>query len=238
MTKIRKKLTYWINIHLSLAGRITIANSVLLSTLWFFICIWGGSLHAIRKIRAMIRDFLWSGTTNRSRARISWTDCCASRLVGGLNLVDPEEALHALAVKWILKAMLPGGSNLQFLLRYRFLQIRPQACGGWPEMAQWTFLRKFKAARGFRAWDRILRAWRLLVKHISATPPRNRDEILTSPIWWIVHFLGGPHGFSLARAAQLMAKGMWQFQHIYMERVAGHVPQLGSGARKIRLIAL
>jgi hypothetical protein len=37
--KITKKLKYWINIHLSLAGRAIIVNTVLLSTLWFFISI-------------------------------------------------------------------------------------------------------------------------------------------------------------------------------------------------------
>lgn len=135
MTKIKKKLNYWTSIHLFLAGRRTIANSVLLSSLWFFICIWGGSLQVIRQICGMILDFLWSGTSNRSRARVSWTDCCAPRLVGGLNLVDSEEALHALAMKWILKAMLSGVSNLQLLLCFRLLQMRPQAHGRWPAMA-------------------------------------------------------------------------------------------------------
>jgi len=127
--KVKKKLAYWTSIHLSLAGHAIIVNSILLSTLWYFIAIWGGSLAIIRKLRASMRDFLWSGTTHRSQARVSWTDCCASKQIGGLDLVDPEEALHALMAKWILKAMLPGSSNLHLLLRYRLFQIRPQSQG-------------------------------------------------------------------------------------------------------------
>jgi hypothetical protein len=50
-TKIRKNLTYWTTVHLSLARRVVIVvNMVLFSSLWFFITIWVGSLNIIRKI--------------------------------------------------------------------------------------------------------------------------------------------------------------------------------------------
>ena len=39
--KISKKLKYWSSMKLSLAGRVIICNHVLLSTLWFFITMWG-----------------------------------------------------------------------------------------------------------------------------------------------------------------------------------------------------
>jgi hypothetical protein len=41
-----------------------------------------------------------------------WHDVCAPKLVGGLNLIDAEEALHALLTKWIIKALALGESNL------------------------------------------------------------------------------------------------------------------------------
>lgn len=40
--KVPKKLTYWTFVQLSLADGAVIVNFVLLSTLWFFIVIWGG----------------------------------------------------------------------------------------------------------------------------------------------------------------------------------------------------
>ena len=41
--KISRKLDYWSIMKLSLAGRAVICNQILLSTLWFFITVWGGS---------------------------------------------------------------------------------------------------------------------------------------------------------------------------------------------------
>ena len=52
--KIAKKFVYWRSMKLSLAGRIVICNQVLLSTLWFFITVWGGSNKALRRIRGAI----------------------------------------------------------------------------------------------------------------------------------------------------------------------------------------
>ena len=106
--KVTKKLKYWVNIHLSLSGRAIIVNAVLLSTLWFFINIWGESF----QIRSTLRDFLWTGSTHCSRARVWWFNCYAYKKVGGLNLIDPEEALHALIGKWMAKARAPRTSSM------------------------------------------------------------------------------------------------------------------------------
>ena len=76
MQKIQWKLSYWLSIHLSLAGRQVIINSIFLSTLWFFICVWGGTLKVICSIKAIVRNFLWSGSVHHSRTRVTWTDCC------------------------------------------------------------------------------------------------------------------------------------------------------------------
>ena len=57
--KITKKLDYWSTMKLLLAGRAVICNQVLLSTLWFFITVWGGSYKIISQIRGAIRNYLW-----------------------------------------------------------------------------------------------------------------------------------------------------------------------------------
>lgn len=38
--KLTTKLRYWTSVHLSLAGRVIIVNSILLSSLWYFLNIW------------------------------------------------------------------------------------------------------------------------------------------------------------------------------------------------------
>jgi hypothetical protein len=58
----------------------------------------------------MLRDFLWIGSAHQSRARVRWANCCVQKHRGGLNLIDPEDALQALLDKWIMKALAPGSS--------------------------------------------------------------------------------------------------------------------------------
>jgi hypothetical protein len=95
LTKVQKKLTYWTSVHLSLIGRALIVNSVLLSSLWFFIVTWVGSLAILWRIRGMLYNFLWSGTDHRCRARVS----CSARRIGGLDLIDPDDSLMACECK-------------------------------------------------------------------------------------------------------------------------------------------
>lgn len=71
----------------------------------------------------MVRYFLWSGSSSEIRARVAWEDCSVAKKFGGLGLLDAEEAMNALMAKWLLRALLPGSSNLQLFLRYHILQF-------------------------------------------------------------------------------------------------------------------
>lgn len=117
--KIAKKLEYWATMKLSLAGRAIIINQVLLSTLWFFISVWGESSKALCKIRSSLRNFLWAGKDQRACTRVAWNVCCKKKIEGGLSLVDPELAKINMLCKWIVYALEPGKANLQIMLRYR-----------------------------------------------------------------------------------------------------------------------
>jgi len=39
LNKVKKKLLFWCSTHLPLVGRTLIVNQILLSTLWYFICV-------------------------------------------------------------------------------------------------------------------------------------------------------------------------------------------------------
>ena len=51
--------------------------------------------------------------------------------IWGLGLVDSEDTKTNLLCKWIIKAMEPGESNLQLLLRYRLARFNPQRGRSW-----------------------------------------------------------------------------------------------------------
>ena len=54
-----------------------------------------------------------------------------------LGLVDLEAAKTSLMCKWIVKAMEPGESNLQTMLRYRLAQFNPQRGRSWGVSLDW-----------------------------------------------------------------------------------------------------
>jgi hypothetical protein len=55
--KIQKKLMYWVTVRLNSAGREVITNNVLVSSLLYFLAIWGGIADGIKRITGKIRNF-------------------------------------------------------------------------------------------------------------------------------------------------------------------------------------
>jgi hypothetical protein len=80
--------------------------------------------------------------------------------------------------KWVTKALEPGSSSLQILLRHRLSKLRPVSPGTWPTLLQWAMVHKFSVPRGSRIWNRLIKSWKLMSKLIEAVPPRNADEVL------------------------------------------------------------
>ena len=73
LNKVDRKLEHWVKTKLNLAGRVVVANSVLISSMLYFLAIWGGSSSGIKRVEGKIRNFLWAGTTTFARAKVSWT---------------------------------------------------------------------------------------------------------------------------------------------------------------------
>ena len=71
--KISKKLNQWSRSKLSFAGRVLVANQVLLATMWHSVSCWIMDPAGLHAIKAAIRGFIWSGKDNpRAAARVSW----------------------------------------------------------------------------------------------------------------------------------------------------------------------
>lgn len=117
MEKIQKKFKFWSTIHLAIAKIGIIVNSILNFSLWFFMAIWYGSIKAIWKCKAMLRNYLWNGWDHNTKTKVYWIDCVQNKKIGGLNLVDLENTLNAFLCKWVLKALKHDVSNLKTFLR-------------------------------------------------------------------------------------------------------------------------
>lgn len=103
---------------------------------------------------------------------------------GGLDLVDPEVAKTSLLCKWIVKAMKPGESNLQLMLRYRLARFKPQRGRSWGASLDWFTNKAHQGVAGSKSWGHIGKAWKTMVKGIFQIPPRTRIELLHPNIWW------------------------------------------------------
>jgi hypothetical protein len=67
--KIEAKLKYWATTKLNFAGREVIVNGVLISSLLYFLGIWGGTKAGISRVTSKIRNYYWCGGLHRTRAR-------------------------------------------------------------------------------------------------------------------------------------------------------------------------
>jgi hypothetical protein len=139
--------------------------------------------------------------------------------MGASNLIDPEDALQALLAKWIAKALQPGNSNLQQLLRHKLLQIRAHSSGQWAPTLLWCLTPNFHASNGSKVWNRTIRAWKKLSGKVVGVPPSNYEEVLLTSPWWSTFYIGQNFGFPAERAAQLAAQGitsigaLWSTDH-------------------------
>lgn len=150
----------------------------------FHYSVWGGSNKIFKKIRGAIRNYLWLGKEQHTRTRVSWRICCMKKKNGGLDLVDPEVAKTSLLCKWIVKAMKPGESNLQLMLRYRLARFKPQRGRSWGASLDWFTNKAHQGVAGSKSWGHIGKAWKTMVKGIFQIPPRTRIELLHPNIWW------------------------------------------------------
>ena len=87
-----------------LAGREVIVNGVLVSTCLYFLALWGRTSKGIKQVTSMIRNYFWSGSTDRARVGVAWEVCCFDWIAGRLNFIDPKDAARALLTKWVVFA--------------------------------------------------------------------------------------------------------------------------------------
>ena len=103
LLSIKRKLLFWSSAHLSLAGRIVVANQVLLATMWYITSCWIFSSSCISQLQRLILNFLWSGRKGQSaRARVAWSVITLPLAQEGLGLIDPAEQSRAFLGKLVV----------------------------------------------------------------------------------------------------------------------------------------
>ena len=201
--------------NLSLARRAVICNHDYYLPCGFFITVWGGSNKILIRIRAAIRNYLWSEKEQLTRTWVSWRECCLKKKNVGLGLMDPEAAKTNLLCKWVVKAMRLGESNLQLMLRYTLARFKPQRVNSWGVSLDWFTSKKHQGFLGSTIWGHISKAWKIMVKGFYQIPPRTRMEVLNPNIWWTegVELLN--KGFAYHKGLNLYCKGIRNVDDIW-----------------------
>ena len=91
LSQVRKHLHRWAGNQLSLAGRIMVANQVILSSIWYFASCMTFSNKALNLVRATVRNYMWSGKKEvGARARVKWATAVLPIVRGGVKIMDPN----------------------------------------------------------------------------------------------------------------------------------------------------
>ena len=195
---LRKKLFLWSQAKLSLAGRVVVANHVLLATMWYIASSWMFSKSCIGQIRRLVRNFLWAGQDrDHVRAKVAWSTIITPKNQGGLGIIDPVDQTMALLAKLLIRGLLPGHAVWKQMLAQRLYRCSPHTGGSWKDSLRWIFVPDTKYVTS-RAWEdkffnSLLRAWAHIKTGLHQVLPTCEEEYLQQHLVWnpIVHLSSG-----------------------------------------------
>ena len=129
---------------LSLAGRVVVANSVLLSSIWYIASTWLFSRSIMLKVQRLIRNFIWGNTTgDNSVAKVASSVLIQSKKKGGLGLIDPFMQSKALITKHVVRSLLPGDELWKKLWIQHLHKVKPSVGGQWHDSLRWFLMQIF-----------------------------------------------------------------------------------------------
>jgi hypothetical protein len=172
LSQLMKHLQRWSNIKLSLAGRIMIANQVILSSIWYLASCTDLSGHALKLARATVRNYIWSGKhTSRARAKVKWDTAVLPIVRGGVKILDPQWQASALLIKLLMRGLSVGYEPWKTLVQYRVAQTRQTRRGKWPAHANWVMNSPTLVKQGSLMWRGVMKAWSTVQSGIEQQEP-------------------------------------------------------------------
>lgn len=125
-----------------------------------------------------------------------------------MNIIHPHDSVTSLHLKWVVKALEPGQSNLHLMLRYRLSNFQPFKSAAWAPSMEFFVLPGHQAKQGSRIWNRVSTAWAKPLPDVSFIEPQCFEELLSSSFWWNPYAPAIEPEFSRDRAGQLHRMGL------------------------------
>lgn len=160
---------------LTLAARISVANSLLMGCIWYLLTIWAGKRAFLLKLQKIIESFVWAGRSRVKTVTLPRTD-------GGLNLMGIEAQYHALSANFMLWIMALGTHPLRTILRGH---IAEASLRGWGiQDLSWLFSKCGSVKlTGSPTWLNICKGWAVLKKWLVPGQPANLAGWRALPLW-------------------------------------------------------
>ncbi len=221
VTALKGKLINWSTCRLSLAGRILVANQVLLASMWYMAAAWNPNPAMCSQIRGIVRNFIWSEKASNARAKVKWETLVLPTAQGGLGIIDPKVQSEAFLAKLLIRGLTPGGQPWKELLRHRANQVRLLVHGLGPSTQDinWLFAATKLKRPPNSLWKSILHVWMSVRPGLCKSEPTNSTETLRQLVFGnplIVNQEGKPlgvssrsEGNSLANAGCSRVKDFW-----------------------------
>ena len=184
LSQLRKHLFKWSNQNLSLAGRIMIANQVVLSSIWYLASCTDLSSKALKLARALVRNYIWSGRRDSSpRARVRWDTTVLPIVHIGIKILDPQWQTSALMVKLLIRGLSVGYEPWKVFIRYRVAQTKQSRRGNWPSNANWIMNSRTLVRQGSAMWQGIMKAWSTLQSGLEQQDPTSWSQNVRQPVF-------------------------------------------------------
>jgi hypothetical protein len=98
---IKNLLSSWKAKHLSIGGRVILIKSVLENLPIYYFSLYKAPMAVIEKIEAIMRRFLWSGSSVEKKINwVAWDTLTSTKNKGGLGLSKLQHVNDALLLKW------------------------------------------------------------------------------------------------------------------------------------------
>ena len=199
--KLKRTLDPWKSRTMSLAGKITVVNSLLISQTIYKIMILNTPNDNIkRKIKDIITNFIWNG----KKAKIAYDTLIKEYQAGGLKLVDFNSKDVAMKISWVKKSFTT--TNVWKDIMQELLSIPI------PELFKCNLKNKditqcFRISENWTMMS-ILREWSKLNYKI----PKVRTEVMNQVLWFNSEIKRNKKPYCIDN---MMKKGIWTIHDIW-----------------------
>jgi hypothetical protein len=185
MVAFKSKLIAWSHNLLSLAGRILVANQVLLASMWYLAACWNPNPRMTAQIRWVVRNFIWGGKDAPARAKVKWETLILPPAQGGLGIIDPKAQSEALLAKLMIRGFSPGGEPWKEIIRCKVdhIKLPVHSMGLDTSDVNWIFAASKLKRIQCSMWKSILGAWMKVRPGLTKAAPTSTAKILRQLIF-------------------------------------------------------